>query len=78
MHIPDRLLSFGHETFIAPGSFRATREPGVTPMNPKPDDLVLPFASSAEFERWLAKHHRKAAVVWIKYAKKAAGNRRSR
>jgi len=42
-------------------------------MNPKPDDLVLPFASSAEFERWLAKHHRKAAVVWIKYAKKGSG-----
>jgi uncharacterized protein YdeI (YjbR/CyaY-like superfamily) len=42
-------------------------------MDPKPDDPILPFATSADFERWLAKHHRKAAVVWIKYAKKASG-----
>jgi len=42
-------------------------------MNPKPDDLILPFASSADFERWLAKHHRKADVLWIKYAKKGSG-----
>lgn len=42
-------------------------------MDPKPDDPVLPFATGADFERWLAKHHRKAAVVWIKYAKKGSG-----
>lgn len=45
----------------------------VTPMDPKPDDPILPFATSADFERWLAKHHGKAAVVWIKYAKKGSG-----
>jgi uncharacterized protein YdeI (YjbR/CyaY-like superfamily) len=42
-------------------------------MDPKPDDPVLPFATSAVFERWLAKHHAKATVVWIKYAKKGSG-----
>lgn len=42
-------------------------------MDPKPDDLILSFATSADFERWLAKHHSKAAVLWIKYAKKGSG-----
>ena len=42
-------------------------------MDPKPDDPVLPFATAAAFERWLAKHHAKAKVVWIKYAKKGSG-----
>jgi uncharacterized protein YdeI (YjbR/CyaY-like superfamily) len=42
-------------------------------MDPKPDDLVLSFAVSADFERWLAKHHSKASVLWIKYAKKGSG-----
>jgi uncharacterized protein YdeI (YjbR/CyaY-like superfamily) len=42
-------------------------------MDPKPDDPVLPFATRADFERWLAKHHKKADVVWVKYAKKASG-----
>jgi uncharacterized protein YdeI (YjbR/CyaY-like superfamily) len=42
-------------------------------MDPKPDDVILPFATSADFERWLAKHHDKAPVVWIKYAKKGSG-----
>jgi len=42
-------------------------------MDPRPDDPILPFAISADFERWLAKHHRKAAVVWIRYAKKGSG-----
>lgn len=42
-------------------------------MNPAPDDPVLPFATSADFERWLAKHHAKAKVVWIKYARKGSG-----
>ncbi|MBA3500168.1 MAG: YdeI/OmpD-associated family protein [Myxococcota bacterium] len=42
-------------------------------MDPKADDPILPFATSADFARWLAKHHRKAAVVWIKYAKKGSG-----
>lgn len=42
-------------------------------MDPKPDDPVLPFATSADFDRWLAKHHAKAVVVWIRYAKKGSG-----
>ena len=42
-------------------------------MDPKPNDPILPFATSADFDRWLAKHHSKAAVVWIKYAKKGSG-----
>jgi uncharacterized protein YdeI (YjbR/CyaY-like superfamily) len=42
-------------------------------MDPRPGELVLVFATSAEFERWLEKHHVKADVVWIKYAKKASG-----
>jgi uncharacterized protein YdeI (YjbR/CyaY-like superfamily) len=42
-------------------------------MDPKPEDPVLSFAISAEFDRWLAKHHGVAAVVWIKYAKKGSG-----
>jgi uncharacterized protein YdeI (YjbR/CyaY-like superfamily) len=42
-------------------------------MDPKPDDHVLPFATSAAFEKWLAKQHSKASCVWIKYAKKGSG-----
>jgi uncharacterized protein YdeI (YjbR/CyaY-like superfamily) len=42
-------------------------------MDPKPDDLILPFATSAAFDRWLAKHGTKAPVVWIKHAKKGSG-----
>ena len=42
-------------------------------MDPGPDDPVLPFATSDAFDRWLAKHHRTATVVWIKYAKKGSG-----
>lgn len=42
-------------------------------MDPRPDDPVVPFANSAAFERWLAKRHGTAAVVWIKYARKGSG-----
>src|SRR5688500_3116281 len=42
-------------------------------MEPGPGDPVLPFAAWADFERWLAKHHKTAAVVWIKHAKKTSG-----
>ena len=42
-------------------------------MDPKPDDPILPFATSAAFDRWLAAHHREASVVWIRYAKKGSG-----
>ncbi len=42
-------------------------------MDPKPDDPVLPFATAAAFDKWLAKQHAKAACVWIKYAKKGSG-----
>ncbi|CAN5604262.1 YdeI/OmpD-associated family protein [soil metagenome] len=42
-------------------------------MDPRPDDLILPFATGAAFERWLAKHHATVTLVWIKYAKKGSG-----
>ncbi|HEY4058133.1 MAG TPA: YdeI/OmpD-associated family protein [Kofleriaceae bacterium] len=42
-------------------------------MHPAPDDIVLPFADSAAFDKWLAKHHAKAPLVWIRYAKKIKG-----
>lgn len=42
-------------------------------MEPRPGEPVLPFATCAAFERWLAKQHAKATVVWIKHAKKASG-----
>jgi uncharacterized protein YdeI (YjbR/CyaY-like superfamily) len=42
-------------------------------MEPKPGEPVLPFETAATFERWLAKEHRSATVVWIKYAKKGTG-----
>jgi uncharacterized protein YdeI (YjbR/CyaY-like superfamily) len=43
------------------------------PMDPKPDDPVELFATPADFERWLRKHHAKASCVWVKYAKKKSG-----
>ncbi len=42
-------------------------------MDPKPGEPVLPFASSDELARWLAKHHQTVPVLWIKYAKKSSG-----
>jgi uncharacterized protein YdeI (YjbR/CyaY-like superfamily) len=42
-------------------------------MDPKPGEPVLLFETPAAFERWLAKQHRSATVVWIKHAKKATG-----
>ena len=42
-------------------------------MDPKPDDPIIPCSTPAAFERWLAKHHAKATVVWIKFAKKGSG-----
>ena len=42
-------------------------------MDPKPDDLILPFASSAAFDRWLARHHAQVSVLWIRHAKKGSG-----
>lgn len=42
-------------------------------MHPTADDIVLPFADSAAFDRWLAKNHAKAPLVWIRYAKKSKG-----
>jgi uncharacterized protein YdeI (YjbR/CyaY-like superfamily) len=39
-----------------------------------PDDLPqLPFASDAEWEAWLEKHHGGSDGVWIKMAKKSSG-----
>src|ERR1051325_7522144 len=51
---------------------RVTLWPGPS-MDPKPDEHVLPFATSAAFENWLAKHLAKATCVWIKYAKMGSG-----
>jgi uncharacterized protein YdeI (YjbR/CyaY-like superfamily) len=42
-------------------------------MDPKPGDPVLPFETAVAFERWLAKKHRSASVVWIKHARKETG-----
>jgi uncharacterized protein YdeI (YjbR/CyaY-like superfamily) len=42
-------------------------------MDPKSDDAVELFATPADFERWLRKHHAKASCVWVKYAKKKSG-----
>src|SRR6188472_4113680 len=42
-------------------------------MDPKPDDSVMPFATPADFEQWLRKHHAKASCIWVKYAKKKSG-----
>ncbi|MCX5744104.1 MAG: hypothetical protein NT062_16570 [Proteobacteria bacterium] len=42
-------------------------------MHPGPDDIVLLFADGATFDRWLAKNHAKAPLVWIRYAKKSKG-----
>lgn len=42
-------------------------------MKPGPDDPVLPFVDAAAFEKWLAKNHKTATVLWIKHAKKDSG-----
>jgi uncharacterized protein YdeI (YjbR/CyaY-like superfamily) len=42
-------------------------------MDPKPGEHVLPFETAAAFERWLARNHRSATVVWIKHARKETG-----
>ena len=42
-------------------------------MDPKPGDPLQFFATPADFERWLDKHHASATVVWIKMAKKKSG-----
>ena len=39
-------------------------------MDPKPGDPLEYFATPADFERWLRKHHAKASCIWVKYAKK--------
>jgi uncharacterized protein YdeI (YjbR/CyaY-like superfamily) len=41
---------------------------------PEADDLQsIPFASDAEWERWLEENHASADGVWIKMAKKGTG-----
>ena len=42
-------------------------------MDPKPDDPLEFFATAADFERWLGKHHATASCIWVKYAKKKSG-----
>jgi uncharacterized protein YdeI (YjbR/CyaY-like superfamily) len=42
-------------------------------MDPKPDDPVEFFATAADFERWLRRHHAKTTCIWVKYAKKKSG-----
>jgi uncharacterized protein YdeI (YjbR/CyaY-like superfamily) len=44
-------------------------------MDPKTGDPVEFFATPAELERWLRKHHAKASCLWVKYAKKKSGIR---
>lgn len=34
---------------------------------------ILPFASHAAWEAWLARHHNSARGVWIRFAKKGSG-----
>jgi uncharacterized protein YdeI (YjbR/CyaY-like superfamily) len=41
-------------------------------MDPRPGEPVVPFASTDEFERWLAANP-SATIVWIRYAKKGTG-----
>jgi len=42
-------------------------------MDPRPGDPVERFATPADFEQWLRKHHANAACLWVKYAKKKSG-----
>lgn len=37
------------------------------------DQPVLPFASAAEWEEWLAENHETSQGLWLKLAKKSAG-----
>ena len=42
-------------------------------MSPKPAEPTLAFASRAEWEAWLARHHASAGGVWLEIAKKGSG-----
>lgn len=42
-------------------------------MSPKDDLPVIPFASQADWERWLEEHHQSSVGLWLQIAKKAAG-----
>ena len=42
-------------------------------MDPQPGDPIEAFATRAALERWLAKHHKTAKVLWVKTPRKAAG-----
>jgi uncharacterized protein YdeI (YjbR/CyaY-like superfamily) len=42
-------------------------------MKPADGDPILPFATPEAFDRWLAKNHAKATVIWVKHAKKGSG-----
>jgi uncharacterized protein YdeI (YjbR/CyaY-like superfamily) len=37
------------------------------------DELILAFASTAEWEAWLAEQHEASSGVWLKIARKASG-----
>ncbi len=39
------------------------------------DTELLTFATQAEWEAWLERHHRTARVVWVRIAKKGSGER---
>ena len=39
----------------------------------RPSEPVLPFATQQKFATWLAKHHKSASGVWIRFAKAASG-----
>ncbi len=43
------------------------------PSQPKPEQPILAFASSAEFRSWLLRHHAAHPGIWLKIAKKGSG-----
>ena len=46
---------------------------GITAVDEKQGQPVIPFPSAEAWERWLAEHHATSAGVWVKMAKKASG-----
>ena len=69
----DRGAAGGRGLASRPPRVAAILDPYYGRMDPKPGESVLPFATASAFERWLAKEHRRATVVWIKHAKKGTG-----
>lgn len=42
-------------------------------MSPRRDELVLAFASRAEWEAWLSRHHATSSGLWLQIAKQGSG-----